>query len=96
MSTPDRNNQPEVYIKSNPKGIMQKTALFFAYVSFLLAAVSGVFLFLKAQELGASDPITASFLASFFFCIFTGVSLFIMGNANLPNLKFDKPVGKND
>jgi len=96
MSTSDINEQPDVRIQSNPKGMMQKVALFSAYFCFILAAVSGVFLFLKAQELGASDPITASFLASFFFCIFTGVSLFIMGNANLPNLKFDKPVSKKD
>lgn len=96
MSTFDSNDQPDVSIRSNPKGLMQKTALFFAYFSFILAAVSGVFLYLKTQELGASHPITASFIASFFFCIFTGVSLYIMGSANLPKLKFDKHETKND
>lgn len=96
MSTPGMNDQPDVSIKSNPKGMMQKVAMFSAYLSFILAAISGVFLYIKTQELGASDPITASFLASFFFCIFTGVSLYIMGSANLPNLKFDKPANKSD
>ncbi|MFD2229968.1 hypothetical protein [Alkalimarinus sediminis] len=96
MSTSDINEQAELGIKSNPKGMMQKVALFFAYFSFTLAAISGVLLYLKTQELGASDPVTASFLASFFFCIFAGVCLFIMGNANLPKFTFDESTSKSD
>ena len=89
MSTPEINDQTDSLPAPRPKSVMQKTALVFAYISFMLSAISGIFLFIKVQELGASDPVTASFLASFFFCIFTGVCLFIMGNANLPSLKFD-------
>ena len=89
MNAHNIEDQTQKLPPPRPKSAMQKTSLVFAYISFILAGVSGIFLFLKVQELGASDPVTASFLASFFFCIFSGICLFIMGTANLPNLKFD-------
>ena len=56
-------------------------------ICYLLAVVSGVFWYLKRGELGATDPITASFLASLFFFLFVGFLLGIMGNADIPDLK---------
>lgn len=102
MSTSSVNDQPETNaegktyasVEVRPKGMVQKVCLWSAYVCFFMGAVCGVFLYLKTQELNASDPVIASFLASLFFFVFTGVSLFLMAKANLPNLGFHKPVSK--
>ncbi|UZE94912.1 hypothetical protein [Alkalimarinus alittae] len=94
MSTPSVKDHPEVSLQTKPKGLTQKICLVSAYISFVLGAISGVFMFIKVKELGSSDPISASFLASFFFFAFTGISLMLMAKANLPNLGFYKPEGK--
>ncbi|WP_250657702.1 hypothetical protein [Alkalimarinus coralli] len=94
MNILNEDEQTQSAIEIKPKGKMQKVALYAAYISYILAAISGIFLYIKTQELGGTDPITASFLASFFFFIFTGFSLMIMAKANLPSLKFDQPEHK--
>lgn len=95
MNDPSTRKQPEstfdVEHSSKPKGKAQKICLISAYLCAIFAVISAVFMYLKVQELGASDPISASFLASFFFFTFTGVSLGMMAKANLPNLSFYKP-----
>lgn len=69
------------------KGILQKVALIFGMLSFALAMVSGVWLYIRVESVGAENPISASLLASFFFFIFVGVILTIIGRADLPSFK---------
>ncbi len=45
-------------------------------------------LYLKAQELGMQDVISASFMASTFFFFTCGIVLIIIGKADLPDLSF--------
>ncbi len=71
------------------KSKFQKMTTYIAIVSFILAAVSAVFLFIKTNELGLSDPVAASWLASLFFFIFTGISLLLISGVNLPSFKFE-------
>ena len=72
------------------KGWLQKSALVFAGISFVLVLVSGVFLYLKSEELGFNDPVSASFLASIFFFISVGIVLSVIGLIDMPNFRFDK------
>lgn len=71
------------------KGILQKVSLISGIVSFLLALVSGVVLYLRLESVGSDNPISASLMASTFFFICVGVVLTIMGKANLPSFKMD-------
>lgn len=73
------------------KSVLQKIALVSAVVSFVLAIVSGVILFIKLDTLSIYSPISASLMASVFFFISVGFVLGIIGKADLPNLKFDNP-----
>jgi len=66
---------------------LQKVALIFAKLSFIISLISAVFLYFKINELGSEHPISASFLASVFFFIFVGILLTIVGKTNLPDLK---------
>ena len=76
-------------IANKPKGKLQKISKISAIISYMLMAVSGYFLYIESQELGMGDPITASWLATFFFFFFTGFSLMLLSKANLPSFKFD-------
>lgn len=69
------------------KGVLQKVALAFGVLSFALAVVSGVWLYIRVESVGAENPISASLLASMFFFIFVGVILTIIGRADLPSFK---------
>lgn len=71
------------------KSKFKKITQYSAIVSFILAAVSAVFLFIKTDELGLSDPVAASWLASLFFFIFIGISLVLISGVNLPSFKFE-------
>lgn len=66
---------------------LQKVARIVGKICYGLCLLCGVLWYLKRQELGATHPITASFLASTFFFIFVGFLLGIMGNADVPDLK---------
>ena len=68
--------------------LFQKMSLVSGVVSFILAVVSAVLLYLRVDE-GSNDPITASLLASVFFFIFVGIILTIMGRCNMPSFKVD-------
>jgi len=74
---------------NKPKGKFQKVSQVSAIFCFLFMVISGFFLYKDGQELGMSDPITASWLASFFFFFFMGVALNLLSKANLPSFKFD-------
>ena len=65
---------------------LQKVALVVGKLCFLTAMGSGVFLYLKVNELGADHPVSASFLASVFFFTFVGILLSIVGKADIPDL----------
>lgn len=67
------------------KRFLQKVSTFFCYVCFLLSALCGVALAVKAGE--ASMAFRASFGASLFFFAMVGVVLKIMGKADLPDFK---------
>ncbi|NOR51406.1 MAG: hypothetical protein GQ470_02195 [Gammaproteobacteria bacterium] len=69
--------------------IFNKVSLFSSKASFLMALLSAVFLYLRVNEHGYENPISASLLGSLFFFIFMGVLLFIIGNCNIPSFKFE-------
>ncbi len=71
------------------KNLFQRGALISAKISFLLSALSGVFLYLKVNELGYENPVSASLLGALFFFLFMGVLLTIVGNSDIPSFKVD-------
>jgi vacuolar-type H+-ATPase subunit I/STV1 len=76
---------------TKPKGILQKVSLVSGYISFLLALVSGVALYLREGPVNNSDAISASLAATTFFFFCVGIVLIIMGKADIPSFKIDKP-----
>lgn len=70
------------------KSLFQKMSLASGVVSFLLAVVCAVLLYLRVDQ-GSNDPVTASLLASVFFFIFVGIILTIIGRSNIPSFKID-------
>ena len=74
---------------SNKPNLFNKVALFSAKLSFALPLLSGVFLYLRVNEHGYDNPISASLLGSLFFCIFMGVLLAIIGKCDIPSFKLD-------
>ena len=71
------------------KGPLQKLSLVSAVISFILAVISAVMLYLRPESLGSFNPISASLMASTFFFISVGVVLTIIGKADLPSFKFE-------
>lgn len=71
------------------KGLLQKASLIFGVISFILAAVCGVLFYIRVDEVGGNNPISASLLASIFFFIFVGIILTIIGRSDLPSFKLD-------
>ena len=69
------------------KNLLQKASLVSGVVSFILAVVCGVVLYVKVDDIGFNHPISASLLASIFFFIFVGVVLFSIGKSDIPSLK---------
>ena len=76
------------------KGALQKVSLVSAVVSFVLALISGVMLYLRLESVGSDNPISASFMASTFFFICVGVVLTIIGKVDIPSFKIDNSEGK--
>ncbi len=72
---------------TNKKGFLQKIALLFGMLSFVLAVLAGVWLYFRVESVGANNPISASLMASTFFFICVGVILTVIGKANLPSFK---------
>ena len=61
----------------------------------MLAILCAVVLYFKVQELGMQHVVSASLLASSFFCTFIGVVFLVIGNADIPSFKVvgaDSPV----
>ena len=59
---------------------LQLVALVAGKLSLLVSVLSSIFLYLKVNELGASHPVSASFLASVFFFAFVGLLLCFVAN----------------
>ena len=76
------------------KGILQKLSIVSAVVSFVLAIVASVMLYLRLESVGRDNPISASLMASIFFFIGVGIVLIIIGNADIPSFKIDNPKEK--
>ena len=76
------------------KGFLQKVSTVSGVISFVLSAVCGVLLYLKVQEIGFENPVSASLLASVFFFLFVGFLLVFVGSCNIPSFKFDGPKEK--
>jgi len=73
----------------NKKNTFQKVSAVTSKICFILAIVSAVILYFKVQEYGMKSPISASFLASAFFFIFTGIVLFVVAKADIPSFKIE-------
>jgi len=71
----------------NDKGAIQKSIYYSGFVSFALAIVCLVFLYLKMGDLGWLNPISASLMASSFFFASMGVVLITMGVCDIPSFK---------
>lgn len=48
---------------------------------------SGIMSFIKSNELGSEDVVSASFMATTFFFLCVGVVLWVFATSNLPSLK---------
>jgi len=79
---------------SKKKGVLQKISRISAMVSYVLAIITGVFLYLRLESVGSDNPISASLMASTFFFICVGVVLTVMWKADIPSFKVDTPEEK--
>ncbi len=71
------------------KSTLQKFSNLLGILSFILAIVSAVFLYIKVQEIGMQNPVSGSLLASVFFFCFIGFLFSVIANANIPSFKVD-------
>ena len=69
------------------KSILQKLSSIIGIICFLLAVLCAVALYFKVQELGMQHVVSASLLASSFFCTFIGFVFIVIGNADIPSFK---------
>ena len=69
------------------KSILQKLSSIIGIICFLLAVLCAIALYFKAQELGMQHVVSASLLASSFFCAFIGFVFIVIGNADIPSFK---------
>jgi hypothetical protein len=69
------------------KSILQKLSSIIGIICFLLAVMCAVALYFKAQELGMKHVVSASLLASSFFCTFIGFVFIVIGNSDIPSFK---------
>lgn len=72
---------------SKKKGLLQKISIITAGVSFVLALVSGVALYLRVQDVGSDNPISASLMATTFVLMCVGTVLAVIGSADIPSFK---------
>ena len=74
----------------NPdKRPLQKVSSYTAVISYILAVISAIALYLRLQEHDFNNPMSASLLACVFFFALVGIVLNIVGSSNLPSFKFD-------
>ena len=70
------------------KGVLQKLSLVLGVVSFALAFISGVILYLRVESV-SSDTISASLMGSTFFFVCIGAVFTTIWKADIPSFKFD-------
>jgi tetrahydromethanopterin S-methyltransferase subunit D len=73
------------------RSLLQKSALVCAMLSFGLAAVCIGLLIYGVGGPGFRDPVSASLMASVFFCICVGIVLAVIGTSDLPSFRFEPP-----
>ena len=78
------------------KSTLQKISSITGIICFLLAILCAIALYFKVQELGMQHVVSASLLASSFFCAFIGFVFMVFGNADIPGLKLKVAVTKNN
>jgi hypothetical protein len=78
------------------KGLLQKLSIVFSVISFALALIAGIMLFLRVASVGGDNPISASLMASTFFFICVGTIFAVIGNADIPSFKFDDSEGNKN
>lgn len=66
---------------------MQKLSGIIGIICFLLAILCAVALYFKIQEFGMQHVVSASLLASSFFCTFIGFVFIVIANADIPSFK---------
>ena len=71
------------------KSMLQKASSIIGIICFLLAIVCAVALYYMVQDVGMQDVISASLLASTFFCVFIGFVFTVIGNTDIPSFKVD-------
>lgn len=84
---------------SNTKSIMQKVSGVAGIICFLLAVLCAIALYFKAQELGMQHVISASLVASTFFCVCIGFVFTVIANTDIPSFKVAAiipPASRND
>lgn len=74
---------------NNKPSLLQKISSAIGVLSFLAAITCAVLLYLRMDEAGMNNPLSASLLASIFFFFFVGIVLTIVGRTNIPHFKFD-------
>lgn len=76
----------------NKKSVLQKSAFYIGFASFAASIVCLIFLYLRIDDLGWKNTISASLMASSFFFASVGLVLITIGKCNLPSFK----VGSSD
>ncbi len=69
------------------KGIGQKIAYWMSIISFFSALILTYVLLTYDQDTGVEDSIIASMIAGIIFLGGVGIVLFVIGRANLPDLR---------
>jgi len=89
---PSKDNVEPQYppVKKTTKSAFQKSALYFAAGSIVLAIASVIYLSIEIDTLGWQNPISASLLASTFFFMFVALVLIVIGTTNIPSFKIGK------
>jgi len=74
--------------------MLQKTAYYSGFASFIASIASLIILYLKIDELGWESTISASILATSFFFATMGIVLIVIGTSNLPSFKINDNTDK--
>ncbi len=70
--------------------VLQKVSFYSSILSLISAVICLVYLYLRVDDFGFENPISASLMASSFFFVSVGLVLMVMAKTNLPNFKIDK------
>jgi len=71
------------------KNALQKVSYVSAILSLIAAVACLVYLYLKIDDIGFDNPISASLMAASFFFVSVGLVLMVIAKADLPSFKID-------